>query len=366
MKALSLKPGTKNLHIVDIEEVHITKPNEVKIRILQVGICGTDKEEVAGGRAEAPPGKEELIIGHEMLGEVYEVGKEVTKVKKKDLVVLTVRRGCNQCKFCKEDRYDFCETGQYQERGIKQKQGYQTEYVVEEEKYVIPLCKEIASVAVLTEPTTVVEKAIEEATLIQKTRLKLTDFPKEKYVLVAGLGPIGLLATMVLSLKGAKILGLDLAEKTSLKVKIFEQLGGLYLQGEKHLQAYLSKENIFPDMILEAAGIAQLDFDLASLLGINGIYVLTGVPAEGPPLKVQGNALMKQLVLKNQVILGSVNASFENFHSAVEDLKKAEEKWGGLIRQIITSKIPYQDFAKAFEKKTEEEIKTVITWAEYE
>ncbi len=366
MKALSLTPGKKDLHLIDLEEVHITKPSEVKVRVLEVGICGTDKEEVSGGRADPPKGKKELIIGHEMVGEVVEVGKEVTKVKKKDLVVLTVRRGCNECSFCKTDRYDFCSTGNYQERGIKQRDGYHAEYVVEEEKYVIVIPKSIASIAVLTEPTTVVEKAIEQASLIQKNRLLEENFPEKNQVLVAGLGPIGLLATMVLSLKGAEVFGIDVAKRDSLKVKIFEKMGGTYLETEEAAKSYFSRKKIALSMILEAVGIAELDFELISLLGNNGVYVLTGVPAEGPPLKVEGSSLMKQLVLKNQVVLGSVNASFTNFKQAVQSLEQAEKKWKGLIPQIITKKTEYKNFVEAFTKGEEEEIKSVIVWGKYE
>jgi threonine dehydrogenase-like Zn-dependent dehydrogenase len=58
-----LVPGTTTLHLVDRPERVITSPDEVKIKVLQVGICGTDREEASGGRAEAPPGKTELVSG---------------------------------------------------------------------------------------------------------------------------------------------------------------------------------------------------------------------------------------------------------------------------------------------------------------
>src|SRR3954471_87462 len=119
MKVIALTPGTSNVSLVNIPEPDITAPDQVKIKVRQVGICGTDREEVAGGRADAPAGKNQLVIGHEMFGEVVEVGGAVTKVRKGDFGVFMVRRGCGKCTACLNERSDMCYTGAYTERGIK-------------------------------------------------------------------------------------------------------------------------------------------------------------------------------------------------------------------------------------------------------
>ncbi len=366
MKALALKPGTKNVHLKEIPDPTIKKPHQVKIKVCHVGICGTDREEVSGGRADAPAGQNELIIGHEMMGKVVEIGKKVSHVKVGDPVVLTVRRGCGKCKPCKEGCYDMCMTGEYQERGIKQRDGYDAEYVVEEEKYCIKVPKKISSVAVLTEPTSVVEKAISEASKLQCVRLpNKTDYkkyPKNKNVLVAGLGPIGLLATMILRLRGAKVYGLDIVDASSKRVKLFKRMGGTYIKSsECSLKSFPSVCSQL-DMIVEAAGIAKLDFDLIKLLGYNGIYVLTGVPGDSRELNINGASIMSQLVLKNQVMLGSVNASFDNFSDAVKDLSAAEKKWPKLLEEMITSRTPYEKFEDVLFHHTEDEIKSILVW----
>ena len=216
MKAILLKPHTTDLRVGDADEPQLKGPNDVKVKILQVGICGTDREEASGGRADAPQGESEPIIGHEMFGQVVEVGPQVKKVQKDDHVVITVRRGCNQCNPCKKDSYDMCETGLYTERGIKQHHGFHSEFVVDEEKYIFKVPPTIKDIAVLTEPTTVVEKAIDEACKIQVARLPVDPDPEKwlegKNVLIAGLGPIGLLAGMVLGLRKANIWGLDIVD----------------------------------------------------------------------------------------------------------------------------------------------------------
>lgn len=366
MKAITLKPQTTDIKLEDVEEPQIKKDTEVKMKVLSVGICGTDREETSGGRADAPQGSERLIIGHEMVGQVVEVGNAVKKVTAGDYAVFTVRRGCGECEACEADRYDMCYTGKYKERGIRSLNGYQAEFAVDDEKYIIKIPEEIKDIAVLTEPTTVVVKAIDVAEKIQKHRLPQKEGAKSsldgKTALIAGLGPIGLLAGMVLALRGAKIVGIDIVDENSARPKIFNEFGGTYLNEKNHSMEDISKKYPQIDIIVEAAGIANLDFQLFDLLGINGIYVLTGVPSEGKPLEVSGGHLMKQIVMKNQVVVGSVNASFDHFHQAVNDLKDGLSQWKETVAKIISHKIPYQDFKKVLQNHSSDEIKVIINW----
>src|SRR4051812_40161858 len=112
MKAISIVPGTTKIAIVERPEPMISNEHQVKIKVRNVGICGTDREEAAGGRADAPAGQNELIIGHEMFGYVTEVGSKVTKVKEGDFAMLTVRRGCGKCEACLNKRSDMCYSGE--------------------------------------------------------------------------------------------------------------------------------------------------------------------------------------------------------------------------------------------------------------
>lgn len=367
MKAISLVPGTKNVHITDWDEPKIENPTQLKVKVLQVGICGTDREEVAGGRADAPSGEKELVIGHEMLGTVMEVGDKVKNFKKGDLVVIMVRRPCNLCDPCKKGCSDMCQTGEYTERGIKGRHGFDTEIVVDEEEYMIKVPASLKGLAVLTEPTTVVEKAIDHATRLQVARLPVDPDPKKwlmgKTALVAGLGPIGLLAAMVLRLRGAKVLGMDVVDPESLRPKILEGLGGKYIQGSGKNMRDLEKTHGQMDFIIEAAGIPKLDFELIDFLGINGIYVLTGVPGDEHALNVDAGRLMKQLVLKNQIMFGSVNAGKAHFEQAVKDLEEARVKWPGIIEKMITSKTKYTEFDEVLTHRKADEIKAVIEWS---
>ena len=171
MKALALLTGTKDIRLVDRPEPELAAPDEIKVRVLRVGICGTDREEASGGRALPPEGAKELVIGHEMFGQVVDAGKNVTLVKPGDLAVFTVRRGCGECLPCLMNRSDMCRTGKYRERGIWGLDGYQAEFVVDREEYVVRVPAELEPVGVLAEPLSVAEKAIDELVRIQSARL---------------------------------------------------------------------------------------------------------------------------------------------------------------------------------------------------
>lgn len=367
MKAIALVPGTKQVRIAEIADPRIDSPTQVKVKVLQVGICGTDREEVAGGRADAPHGEHELVIGHEMLGEVMQVGSGVKTLKAHDLVVIMVRRPCQICEPCKKGCADMCASGQYTERGIKGCHGFDTQFVVDEEKYMVKVPASIRSIAVLTEPTTVVEKAIDHAARLQTARLPVDPDPKKwlqgKLTLVAGLGTIGLLACMVLRLRGAKVLGMDIVDPQSLRAKIIQEMGGHYIKSsDQSIRAALKKYGPI-DLIVEAAGIPKLDFELIEPLGSNGVYVLTGVPGDDHPLNIDAGKVMRQLVLKNQILFGSVNAGYAHFKQAVADLEESQKKWPGLMERLITSKTPYTEYASVLMHRKPDEIKAVIEWA---
>jgi threonine dehydrogenase-like Zn-dependent dehydrogenase len=367
MNALALTPGTTNIRLVDRLEPQITTGDQIKLRVIAVGICGTDREEVSGGRADAPPGQNELIIGHEMFGQVVEVGSAVQEFEPGDYAAFTVRRGCGHCPACLTNRSDMCYTGDYTERGIKQRDGYQAEFVVDAAQYAVKVPAEMASIGVLSEPMSVTEKAIDEVLRIQTARLPDQHDPEHwlegKQVLVAGLGAIGLLASFALRLRGADVLGLDIVESDSIRPTILREIGGQYVDGRSSAPDTLDDRFGDIDLILEATGVANLEFDLLAALGINGIYVLTGIPGGDRPLKVDGPALMRRLVLRNQVMVGSVNASRKHFEMAVHDLNRARRTWGSAIERVITDRYPYTDYSKALSHHSTDEIKTILEWS---
>jgi threonine dehydrogenase-like Zn-dependent dehydrogenase len=366
MKAITVVPGTKNVRLVDRPEPSISAPDQIKVLVLRVGICGTDREEAAGGRAQAPPSHEDLVLGHEMFGKVVETGRRVQKVKPGDYAVFTVRRGCGKCRPCAMNRSDMCQTGLYSERGIWALDGYQTEYVVDREQYVVRVAPELEAVGVLAEPFSVAEKAISEAVHLQLTRLPDSatslDWLSGKRCLVAGLGPIGLLAALSLRLRGGEVWGLDVVDPGTPRPRWLGVIGGHYLDGREIMPEHCIDQIGTFELIFEATGIASLEFDLLDVLAINGVYAVTGIPSGDRPLTLSGAEFMRRLVLRNQVMVGSVNASRDHFQLAVNDLVRAEARWPQRVADLMTHRHPYEDFESAFQHHGADEIKVVLEW----
>ncbi len=366
MKAIALVPGTAELRLIDRPEPLIAEADDVKLQVLRVGICGTDREEAAGGGAGGPPGSEELIIGHEMLGRVVEIGSAVSAVWPGDLATFTVRRECGHCPACAMHRSDMCYSGDYADRGITREDGYQAEFVVDRERYVLRVPSDATSVGVLAEPMSIAEKAITEALQIQAARLPDMDTPEQwlqgKLTVVAGLGPVGLLAALALRLRGAEVLGLDVVDADNRRAVLLERIGGKYVDGRKAAPEALGDYFGEIELIFEATGVAHIEFDLLSALGRNGIYVLTGLPGGDRPVSVDGPALVRGLVLGNQAMVGSVNASYEQFKAGIDDLQKGIAMWGDALSEMITHRFGRDEFGSALREHQADEIKTVVEW----
>jgi threonine dehydrogenase-like Zn-dependent dehydrogenase len=367
MKAITIVPGTAGSRLVERPEPPIAAADEVKARVIRVGICGTDREEVSGGRAQAPDGCHDLVIGHEMLGQVVSIGSAVTSVRAGDHAVFTVRRGCGACTSCLMNRSDMCQTGRYRERGIRGLDGYQTEYVVDREQFVVPVPAELEPVGVLLEPLSIVEKAIEEALRVQTVRCPdaaaTPDWFHRRRCLVAGLGPVGLLAAMALRLRGGEVYGLDVVDSSTTRPTWLDGIGGHYIDGRQVPADQVAKQIGAMDLILDASGIAALEFNLLDALALNGVYVLTGIPGGDRPLQIPGAELIRQLVLDNQVMLGSVNAARGHFQMAADDLAQAHLRWGGHLAGLITHRYSSDQFSGLMGAHHPDAIKEIIEWA---
>ena len=266
------------------------------------------------------------------------------------------------------NRADMCLTGKYRERGIRGLDGYQTEFVVDREQYVVRVPPELEPVGVLMEPLSVVEKAIDEALRVQTVRCPdaatTPDWLHGRRCLVAGLGPVGLLAAMVLVLRGGEVYGLDVVDANTARPKWLSGIGGRYIDGRQVPADQVEKKIGGMDFILDATGIAQLEFNLLDALALNGMYVLTGIPGGDRPLQISGAELIRQLVLDNQVMLGSVNAARGHFQMAADDLAQAHLRWGAQIAGLITNRYTRDQFAGLKDQHQPDAIKEVIEWAQ--
>ncbi|HEX4055237.1 MAG TPA: glucose 1-dehydrogenase [Tepidisphaeraceae bacterium] len=346
MKAMAVFPSSKQVKVIDHPEPAISAPTEVKLRMIDVGVCGTDKEIVSFQYGTPPAGSEYLVIGHESLGEVIETGSGVKTLKKGDLVVTMVRRPCDHpdCVACRAGRQDFCYTGDFTERGIKGRHGFMTEFVVDDEKYMNLVPGNLRDIAVLVEPLTIAEKAVEQVWQVQ-SRLPwacpVQPGSAANYchqALVLGAGPVGLLGAMTLALQGFKTWVYSRNPVPSLQADICKAMGATFLPAESVSVDDIGNAIGSIDLVYEAVGASSLAFDVMRKLGVNGVFIFTGVPGRKGPIEVDTDDLMRDFVLKNQVIYGTVNAGKQAFQDAIRDLAEFRKRWPNAVNRLITGR----------------------------
>ena len=352
MKAVAIFPQQHEIALIEHPEPQIEQRDQVKIRILEVGVCGTDKEICSFAFGAPPSGFEYLILGHESLGEVVEVGGGVSRVKVGDLVVVTVRRPCHEaaCEPCQAGRQDYCETGEYTERGIQASHGFLTEFVVEEEGYVNVVPWSLRNVAVLVEPLTIAEKAFARVRQMQQhfpwraQQAATSRFGEGQRAVVLGAGPVGLLGAMLLVRAGFETFVYSRAQAPHPKAALAEAVGATYISSTDVSAEQLAAKIGKIDVVYEAAGVSQLAFDVMQQLGPHGIFVLTGVPGHEPAREVALARMMSHLVMWNQVLFGTVNASSEAFSEAISDLAIFQQQWPEALSAMITGRYPLEQF----------------------
>lgn len=351
MKALAVFPESKEVKIIEHEEPEITAPWEVKLRMLEVGVCGTDLEICAFQYGDAPAGSDYLILGHESLGEVVEVGAAVRRVKAGDLVVPMVRRPCGHahCVPCRSGRQDFCVTGDFQERGINRAHGFLSAFAKDHEMYMVPVPGALKDVAVLIEPLTIAKKALMQAELVQgrlpRECLECTEEGgRSQKAVVLGAGSVGILGAMCLVSAGFETFVYSRAPAPNPKASLVESIGATYVSSQESNVDELAKSMGNIDLVYEAAGASKISFDVLRVLGTNGVFVFTGVPGRKAPVEVDTDLIMRNLVLKNQIVFGTVNADRSAFEAAVRDLDQFSKTWPDAVRSLITARRPVEDF----------------------
>jgi len=352
MKAIAVTPRIKEVQIINQAEPKISSLTEVKLRMLEAGVCGTDKEICAFEYGTLPKGSEQLVIGHESLGEVVEIGPQVTRVKIGDLVVPMVRRPCphEYCVACRADRQDFCFTGDFQERGIKEKHGFMAQYVVDDEKYMNVVPKEMRDIAILVEPLTIAEKGLMQVWQVQQRlpwSCPVTPGKAASHchrAVVLGAGPVGLLGAMALVNNDFDTYVYSRESAPNPKSQLLESIGAHYISSEKITPEMLPKHIGNIDLVYEATGASSLSFEIMQYLGTNGIFIFTGVPGRKGPIEVDTDLIMRDLVLKNQVVFGTVNAGRDSFENSIRDLGTFKKRWPQAVRGLISGRFPMDGY----------------------
>jgi threonine dehydrogenase-like Zn-dependent dehydrogenase len=339
MKAIAVHPGTPNsMHLREVERPSVTDVENgrgVLVQVLRCGVDGTDKEINAAEYGEAPPGHDYLITGHENFGRVVEAGPSVPSViRPGGLVVATVRRP-GMSVYDRIGLQDMTTDDVYFERGINLRHGYLTEYYVEDAGYVVPLPDALEEVGVLLEPMTVGEKGINQAYEIQR-RLRVWE---PRRALVLGAGTIGLLTALAMRLRGLEVTCVSLQRPPYRNSALIEELGATYLSSQDVTLAGAAEIRGPFDLILDATGFSPLVFEAAQVLGKNGVLVLASVTGGDRTTEVPSDMINQGFVLGNKVMVGTVNASRDDFVRGVDNMIKSEALYPGWLGKLLTHPI---------------------------
>lgn len=335
MKAICVIPGTPNsVHLRDVAKPNVSDiPNGrgVLVKVLRVGVDGTDKEINAAEYGAAPPGYDYLVTGHESFGIIEEVGKNVTGLKQGDYVVATVRRPGGSL-YDTIGTYDMTTDDTYYERGINLRHGYLTEYYVDDPEYIVKVPKGLKEIAVLLEPMSIAEKGILQAYEIQR-RMKVW---RPARAAVMGSGTLGLLATTILRLRGLDVVTFGRKAAPYLNSTLVEELGGRYVSTiDLSIKDASAKYGPF-DVIFEGTGSSAVVFEAAEVLAKDGVLILASITGAGKKLEIPADKINLDFVLGNKVMFGTVNANREYFEAGVRDLAQCSAQFPGFAQKLLT------------------------------
>jgi len=352
MRAVAVTPGTPNTaHLASLSKPSLDDVpggRGVLVKVLRVGVDGTDKEINAAEYGAAPPGYDFLVIGHEGFGRVEAVGPNVTEFTPGDYVVATVRRPGHSL-YDQIGTYDMTTDDTYYERGINLRHGYLTEYYVDDPEYIVKIPQGLKHVGVLLEPTTVVEKGIAQAYEIQR-RLRVW---RPRRAAVTGAGTVGLLAALALRLRGLEVTVFGKTPKPYLNSDLIEAIGARYVTTTDTPLVDGARQFGPFDLMFEATGFSPIAFDAMQALGKNGVLVLSSVTGGDRHIEVPSDKINLEFVLGNKVMVGTVNANREYFEIGVRDMAMAEAQYPGWLSRLLTHPVRgLENYAELFDHLT--------------
>jgi threonine dehydrogenase-like Zn-dependent dehydrogenase len=337
MNAIVVRRGESSPTLVDRPRPD-PGPGEVRLRVLRVGVDGTDHEVLSGAHGALPADADEMVLGHEAVGVVEQPND--TDWSTGDVVVPTVRRpppdGTNG--FFDRGEPDMAPTDATVECGIDGADGFMAEYVTVPGEFLVELPPDLASVGFLVEPLSVAEKAIDHAVAARSA----FDWQPES-ALVLGNGSLGLLTLAILD-GFDRLYCLGRRDRSDPTVDLVESLGATYVDSRETPVPEVPAAHEPMDLVYEATGHAPHALEAVRALAPNGVAALLGVP-EDHREEVDIGAWHREVVLGNRAVVGSVNAGAKHFRAAVDSLAGLDETF---LEEFVTTVAPVADFEAAF------------------
>ena len=341
---MTVVPGEPETAAVDEVADPARETDRLLVRGRLMGVCGTDREIAEGEYGEAPPGESELIIGHEGLGEVLEAPRGLglscrgsgrrDRAPSRSGSVPSVRRR---------------RVGHVPQRPVRRARdrpphGYGSERWRVEPDFALRIPSQLGDLGVLLEPTSVLAKAWD-----QVDRISRRAFFLRGRALVTGAGPIGLLACLLGVQRGYEVHVIDLATEGP-KRDLVEALGAHY-----HV-ADAADIDASVDVVIECTGLGAVGRSAAQRVVSGGIMCLTGIMNLEPQFDVDATTMNRNMVLRNAVLFGTVNAGRRHWEQAVDALATADPAW---LQAMITRRVPLTRWSEALDRRPHD-IKVVV------
>jgi glucose 1-dehydrogenase len=313
----------------------------LRLRTLEIGVCGTDREIAEGEFGVAPPGKDDLVLGHEFLGVVEDGGDGFAAG---DLVTATVRRSCGECAACAAGSPDACDTGRYKERGITALDGFASEVVAEWPEHLVAVPPALGRLGVLAEPASICVRGIRHATTIGARQVWTP-----RRALVIGAGAIGMLATYLLRLRELDVWTAARGDAGSEKARLVGASRADYVSTRATPLEDLREAVGGFDLVVEASGDADVMLSVLGLLRRNGVGCLLGLDSHPRPASLHSTIIGVDTVLENRVLFGSVNAHASDWRGAVDQLAAIRKRWPDALEAMVGLRAPPDRFQEAFD-----------------
>jgi len=350
MRAITVQPGVANSARLDDIPPPPASDGTILVRTLALGVCGTDREIVAGAYGATPPGEDRLVLGHESLGRVVEAPPGSGFAAGDHVVGIVRRPDPVPCPACAAGEWDMCRNGRYVERGIKERHGFGAEQFRIEPDFAIKIDGGLGMLGVLVEPTSIVAKAWDH---IDRIGARSRAW-QPRSVLVTGAGPVGLLAAMMGRQRGLDVHVLDRSE-TGPKPELVHGLGGTY-----HWKGLAALDGFAPDILIECTGAPAVIRDVLGRTAPDGIVCLAGVTAPGHAFEFDIGGYNRTMVLNNETVFGTVNANRRHYEMAAQALARADKDWLG---RLITRRVPVARWSEALENRADD-IKVIVDFTD--
>ncbi len=327
MKALLKKEVGRGMEGIELCEIPKPTPkeNELLIKVMATGICGTDIHIMEDAYPHTVP----VVLGHEFTGVVESMGEKARGFQAGDQVIVHNIIGCGTCHYCMKGDYVFCEDKQ--SIGVNLNGGM-AEYVVApyDHAMVVPTSMRGKDYPALSEPLACCVRGVLEKTVIE---------PGDK-VLVTGPGVIGLMCAQLAKLCGAWVAVSGTAVDRE-RLELAKKIGADAVAESAEELAQIVRENTAGgvDVVLECSGNVHAMAGALELVRKQGRFTQVGM--YGRPISVEMDTICRKEL--------DFNSTFATAHSSWERLLKLYETDCLDLENLVSIRLPLSEWKRGFE-----------------